>query len=80
VSTTVGAEGLPVTTGENVVIADEPAAFARAVVNLIRDPEQRRRLELEARRVVVERYDWSAVAGDFEEALGRLCRIGTAAA
>jgi len=80
VSTTVGAEGLPVTTGENVVIADEPAAFARAVVNLIRDPEQRRRLELEARRLVVERYDWSAVAGDFEEALGRLCRIGTAAA
>jgi glycosyltransferase involved in cell wall biosynthesis len=49
-------------------------------VNLIRDPEQRRRLELEARRLVVERYDWSAVAGDFEEALGRLCRIGTAAA
>jgi sugar transferase (PEP-CTERM/EpsH1 system associated) len=80
VSTTVGAEGLPVTTGENIVIADEPAAFARAVVGLIRDPGQRRRLELEARRLVVERYDWSAVAGDFEEALGRLCRVGTAAA
>jgi polysaccharide biosynthesis protein PslH len=80
VSTTVGAEGLPVTTGENVLIADEPAAFARAVVTLIRHPEQRRRLELEARRLVVDRYDWSAVAGDFEQALGRLCRVGTAAA
>jgi polysaccharide biosynthesis protein PslH len=80
VSTTVGAEGLPVTTGENVLIADEPAAFARAVVTLIRDPDERRRLELEARRLVVARYDWSAVAGDFDEALGRLCRIGTAAA
>jgi polysaccharide biosynthesis protein PslH len=80
VSTTVGAEGLPVTTGDNVLIADEPAAFARAVVTLIRDPDERRRLELEARRLVVARYDWSAVAGDFDEALGRLCRIGTAAA
>jgi polysaccharide biosynthesis protein PslH len=80
VSTTVGAEGLPVTTGDNVLIADEPAAFARAVVTLIRDPDERRRLELEARRLVVARYDWSAVAGDFEQALGRLCRVGTAAA
>jgi polysaccharide biosynthesis protein PslH len=69
VSTTVGAEGLPVTSGRDVVIADEPAAFARAVVGLIRDAESRRRIEVEARRLVVERYDWSAVAQDFEDAL-----------
>jgi glycosyltransferase involved in cell wall biosynthesis len=80
VSTTVGAEGLPVTTGQNVVIADEPARFAQAVVHLIRDVESRRRIEAEARRLVVERYDWSAVAGDFEDALERTCRAGTAAA
>ena len=80
VSTTVGAEGLPVTTGQNVVIADEPARFAQAVVHLIRDVESRRRIEAEARRLVVERYDWSAVAGDFEDALERTCRRGTAAA
>jgi glycosyltransferase involved in cell wall biosynthesis len=80
VSTTVGAEGLPVTPGRHLVLADEPAAFARAIVELIRDGERRRRLELEARRLVVERYDWSAVATDFEDALERLCRIGSAAA
>jgi glycosyltransferase involved in cell wall biosynthesis len=80
VSTTIGAEGLPVKTGHNIVIADEPAAFAEAVVELIRNPDARRRMELEARRLVVNRYDWAAVAGDFEEALGRLCRVGTAAA
>ncbi len=80
VSTTIGAEGLPVNTGHNIVIADEPAAFAQAVVELIRNPDARRRMELEARRLVVNRYDWSAVAGDFEDALGRLCRVGTAAA
>lgn len=80
VSTTIGAEGLPVRTGHNIVIADEPAAFAQAVVELIRNPDARRRIELEARRLVVTRYDWSAVAGDFEDALRRLCRVGTAAA
>ncbi|MEP6916452.1 MAG: glycosyltransferase, partial [Acidobacteriota bacterium] len=73
VSTTVGAEGLPVTSGQDVVIADEPAAFAQAVVGLIRDDQRRRRIESEARRLVVERYDWSAVAQDFEDALTRVC-------
>lgn len=72
VSTTVGAEGLPVTSGRDVMIADEPARFAWAVVDLMRDGEARRRIEIEARRLVVERYDWSAVAHDFEDALARL--------
>ena len=39
VSTTVGAEGLPVTPGSDIVIADEPDAFARAVVDMIRDAD-----------------------------------------
>jgi sugar transferase (PEP-CTERM/EpsH1 system associated) len=80
VSTTVGAEGLPVTPGANIVIADEPARFAQAVIHLIRDRDARVRVETAARRLVVERYDWSAVARDFEEALGRVCRAGVAAA
>ena len=37
VSTTVGAEGLPVADGEHLLLADEPRAFARAVVRLLRD-------------------------------------------
>jgi sugar transferase (PEP-CTERM/EpsH1 system associated) len=75
VSTTIGAEGLPVDHGANIVIADEPATFAEAVVRLVRDPDARRRLEAAARQLVVERYDWSVVARDFEEALDRL-RLG----
>jgi sugar transferase (PEP-CTERM/EpsH1 system associated) len=74
VSTTVGAEGLPVTPGQNIVIADEPARFAQAVVHMIRDGDARRKIEAAARRIVVERYDWAAVAQDFEEALTRAVR------
>jgi len=69
VSTTIGAEGLPVADGEHVVIADGPRAFGRAVVDLLRDLPRRRRLERAARALVVARYDWSAVAGELEAAL-----------
>jgi glycosyltransferase involved in cell wall biosynthesis len=69
VSTTIGAEGLPVTDGRDIAIADDPARFAGAVVGLMRDAAARRAMEAAARRLVVERYDWSAVAADFEEAL-----------
>jgi glycosyltransferase involved in cell wall biosynthesis len=71
VSTTVGAEGLPVTHGRDILLADGPAAFAAAVVRVIRDPVLRERLEGAARRLVVDRFDWSAVASDFEAALDR---------
>jgi sugar transferase (PEP-CTERM/EpsH1 system associated) len=79
VSTTIGAEGLPVTPEQHIVIADAPQQFAEAVVRLVRDDEMRRRLEVGARKLVGERYDWSAVAHDFEDALERVCRARVAA-
>jgi glycosyltransferase involved in cell wall biosynthesis len=74
VSTTIGAEGLPVTNGRDIAIADTPEDFAKAVVALIRGDAERQRLEAAARRLVVERYDWSAVAHDFESALAAVSR------
>jgi glycosyltransferase involved in cell wall biosynthesis len=74
VSTAVGAEGLPVTDGRDIVSADDPGAFADAVVRLIEDSAARRRIESAARQLVVDRYDWSAVAQDFEDALSDVCR------
>jgi sugar transferase (PEP-CTERM/EpsH1 system associated) len=76
VSTTVGAEGLPVTSGHDVMIADDPTGFAQVVLRLIRDTGTRQQLEAAARRLVVERYDWSAVAQDFEEAMVRAAKDG----
>jgi glycosyltransferase involved in cell wall biosynthesis len=72
VSTTVGAEGLPVVDGEHLLIADEPGSFADAIGRLIRDVGQRERLGSAARDLVLERYDWSAVAGALEDPLTRL--------
>jgi glycosyltransferase involved in cell wall biosynthesis len=69
VSTTIGAEGLPVTPDRDIAIADDPDRFASAVVRLVRDEAARHALGTHARQCVVERYDWSAVALDFENAL-----------
>jgi sugar transferase (PEP-CTERM/EpsH1 system associated) len=74
VSTTVGAEGLPVTDGEHVMLADTPDAFARAVVRLLRDGDRRAQIGAAARALVLERYDWSAVAGSLESALVQFAR------
>lgn len=65
VSTTVGAEGLPLRHGEHFLRADAPSAFAEAVVTLLKDPSRRRALGAAGRRLVEGRYSWSRVADEF---------------
>lgn len=69
VSTTIGAEGLPVEHGTHLRVADDPAQFAQAVVTLLRNPADRRAMERAARSLVAERFDWSAAGDDFERTL-----------
>jgi len=61
VSTQVGAEGLELTPGTHLLLADEPAAFARHVVALLHDPARRAALGKAGRQLVVQRYDWREV-------------------
>jgi glycosyltransferase involved in cell wall biosynthesis len=72
VSTTIGAEGLPLEEGVHLVRADGPAAFADAVVALLRDPARRRALGQAGRRLVEERYGWPQVARRFEAHCARV--------
>ena len=75
VSTTIGAEGLPVRPGEHLRIADTPEAFAGAVLGLLHDGDARERLGRAARALVVERYDWSAAARELERSLVEAARV-----
>jgi polysaccharide biosynthesis protein PslH len=65
VSTSIGAEGLPIQPGENILLADEPSKFAEHVVSLLRDCVRRRQIGMTARKLVVENYSWSRVAEGF---------------
>ncbi len=69
VSTTIGAEGLDVTPGTDILIADSSDEFARACIQLLDDGDRRRALCDAAWQLVSERYSWEAAAGRFETAL-----------
>jgi polysaccharide biosynthesis protein PslH len=72
VSTSVGAEGLPVRPEQNILIADTPDEFANAVVRLIADRNLRIELGRAARELVVQKHSWGSVAQHFELTLERL--------
>ena len=57
VSTTLGAEGLDVTDGVHLLLADDPDAFAAATIRLLRDPVLRVRLTQAAETLYLDRYD-----------------------
>jgi sugar transferase (PEP-CTERM/EpsH1 system associated) len=80
VSTTIGAEGLPVDPGLHLAIADDAPSFARAVIHLLQNQTERARLGDAARHLVMERYDWAAVAGHLETALAAAARRRAASA
>ena len=66
VSTRVGAEGLPIVSGQHFLQADSPADFTQAVVTLLKDPDRRHALGMAGRRLVEERYSWAQVTRQFE--------------
>jgi glycosyltransferase involved in cell wall biosynthesis len=72
VSTSIGAEGLPVKDGENILIHDNPDDFAFSIARLLRCPSARERLGCQARRMVETRYTWEAAAVEFESALRKV--------
>jgi glycosyltransferase involved in cell wall biosynthesis len=65
VSTSKGAEGLDVVNGEHLLIADTPADFATCTLRLLCDTRLRRRLAINARQLVEEKYDWKQIGQRF---------------
>ena len=68
VSTSIGAEGLDVTHGRDLLLADDAQSFAAGILQFLRDPELRRRCEQNA-AALAARYDWSQIARRFAEVL-----------
>jgi glycosyltransferase involved in cell wall biosynthesis len=61
VSTTLGAEGLEVDPGRDLLTADTPAAMVEAIASLRDQPAQWRRLSDAGRAVAARTYDWRIV-------------------
>lgn len=58
VSTTVGCEGIRVTDGQDILVADDPAAFAEATVRLLTDAELNKQITQAGRQTAEQRYDY----------------------
>jgi polysaccharide biosynthesis protein PslH len=69
VSTSVGAEGLDISDGENIAIADSPQQFAERCVALLGDSGARRRKAENAWEMVAACYSWEVVSRKFERLL-----------
>jgi len=61
-STTIGAEGLNVQDGRNILLADTPQDFVERCLHLLDDIVLRNFLAAEGRKVVDEQYDWSRIS------------------
>jgi glycosyltransferase involved in cell wall biosynthesis len=70
VATRIGAEGLEVEDGRDLLLADAPADFAAALLRLLNNPQEAAELGLRGRRRVEEAYGWEACA----RVLENLCR------
>jgi len=67
VSTTVGAEGIRCTAGEDIILADSTEGFASSVLALFEHPEERLKLGRAARKLVETTYEWSAIGEKIEQ-------------
>jgi glycosyltransferase involved in cell wall biosynthesis len=72
VTTTVGLEGIHAQLNEDVVVADHPCDFAKAVIKLLQDRPQQNRLASNGRQLVERKYDWQVVLRELDKTYDRL--------
>lgn len=74
VTTSVGCEGLPIRNNEHACIADEPAAFADACVELLRNHATRDAMRRAGASVMREHYSWGKSAEQLDSVLQAICQ------
>jgi glycosyltransferase involved in cell wall biosynthesis len=72
VSTSKGAEGLDLTHGKNLLIADTPSEFANAVISVLHNRDLRDSLSREGRKLVADKYSSSTMGVKFNSLLERV--------
>lgn len=72
VSTSLGCEGLEVCDGQEILVADTPQKFAAQVLDLLRNPEQRRQVGEKGRKLVQEKYEWQSIVKGLDRLYMRL--------
>ncbi|MFH1039027.1 MAG: glycosyltransferase family 4 protein [PVC group bacterium] len=66
VATPVAASGIPVVSGEHLLIADDARSFSKGVIRLFRDPALRETVARNGQRLVRENFGWKAKADEMD--------------
>lgn len=74
VSTTLGAEGLAVKRGENILIADTNQELSSTILGLIENENQQKSLSQAGRALVSLRYDWASVGNQLVSMYAEMLR------
>ena len=74
VSTSIGAEGISLDFGREILLADEPREFAKAVLHLLRDDNVYNDIRHAARRVVEQRFDWRILGSQINRTVDELAK------
>lgn len=69
VTTTVGVEGIHLWHGKSALFADNPEAFARAVIRMFHEPGLREQIAGNAFATVQQHYNWEAKGNELDRAL-----------
>jgi glycosyltransferase involved in cell wall biosynthesis len=72
IATSKAVEGLDVTAGSDVLIADTAEAFAAQVLRLFEDPQLGARLRRSGRALVENRYTWPRMAALLNERIQQI--------
>ncbi|OGR85086.1 MAG: hypothetical protein A2901_02295 [Elusimicrobia bacterium RIFCSPLOWO2_01_FULL_54_10] len=67
VASSIACDGIDISDGKDILVADSPQKFADSVIRLLNDPALRAALGKAGRQKCIERYTWSYVAGLFEK-------------
>jgi glycosyltransferase involved in cell wall biosynthesis len=73
VSTRIGAEGLPVSHGEQILLADSPEDFAREIGRLFEQPQLRECIGQNGFEFVRDNFGWESVTKIFEDYCIQIC-------
>jgi glycosyltransferase involved in cell wall biosynthesis len=71
ISSTIGAEGIDVSDGFDILIADDPDAFVRQITKCLTDQENTLRIALNARKTASEKYDKNIVGQQLSDFLDK---------
>jgi glycosyltransferase involved in cell wall biosynthesis len=69
VTTPIGAEGIPVSDGVTMEIANSPGQFAAKTIALLRDSARAARIAAAARALIEQSYDWRAINAEMHQAV-----------